>query len=332
MNKLTLPFTLLLLGIAGCSDNKSSTPAATPTPTPAPTHEFESSYWTQADYSLQKDVSIVFAGSMQEVLDRIALEGLDGADALQMQTETYDTQNRFTSTEILVLDPNAPEAPAIALLVEHAYKAGQNQLEQATMRIWDNWSPTGSGRLQQEVTWTDLDFEHDIPTISFELSTSYTYADGQQIGEQTTGTQSKQVYNEQHLLVERHFDRDEDVANGYEDYETWERDANGRLTNVVTRANVTRATYEFDELGRMAEFTDYLADGGIYRHDSYHYTTVEGTKTIVVEATFYPGEDREYSETKVMLLAEKACHSTTINRLRFDRPENANCFDANSWK
>lgn len=320
--------------ISGCGGNTSpvdetNTPPNTDTLVP-----FAPSFWTAADYRMQKDVTFVLPGNMEEVLNRVETSGLEGAGATLIESETYDEQNRFQLTEIAAVAPgtdaNLPENRATALLIEHTYKPGSDVLEQAHMLLWDNWYIGASGQLQQEITWTDLAFEHDIPIESLQMTTDYVYDGTSSPQELAESSHSTLVYNAQHLLIERNFDLDDNLGNGYETYETWERDDNGLLQAVTSREGVVSATYEWDERGRLAQVTVPHSDGTLSRND-YYYQIVEGVQAIVIESVYNPGGDGERYETKVMLMDDKPCHSTTINRLRFSRPENANCFDANHW-
>lgn len=313
---------MISMAITGCSDSNTGSEKGSTNNPPVG----EQSFWSAADFSLQKSATLSFAGSVDMLMSDSIAELEDRA--AHIQTEQYDQYNRMTSTEILVLSQEGAE-PRRGLLLEHFYNA-DNYSESTTMQIYDAWWSGASGELQESYVWSDLAFEHDVPTASQEFVTYYDVTSGDST--QEIETYSTLEYNDQHLLVQRTFDDDENAANGTIGHETWERDAEGKLLRVVNQDNQIVASYDYYDNGSLRTVTRYSAEESITETGYYEYAVVEGVHAIIIDLHFYPGADNERYETKVMLMEEKACHTSTVNRIRFNRPQDANCFARGDWQ
>lgn len=324
----------LAVGLYGCG-GASLQDGSDTTPDPA-SDALAQSFWTEGDFRIQRTVELRFAGSMANVMASIEANGLNGAQAGNTQTTHYDEQNRYVGSETLVFPKsevsNLPPEGATAMLIEHVYLPGSDRLDYASLEFRDNWSDGGTGEPVTFTTWRDTMVEQGAPTLSESEEVAYVVGSGGEEIRSVTLTSSKQLYNEQGLLVQRLYDRDQNTANGYEDFDTWQRHEDGRLQAIINSDGTELVSYSYDDKGAVATVRTYrAADGAPLTSEIFHYTKVEGAYAMVIESRGNIGLPSEYEETKVALFEEKTCHPTTVGRVRFDRPEWVNCMDAGAW-
>lgn len=318
-----------VLLVAGCG-TETQTPSAE-----SGANSFVPSFWTMADYRMQRVASATFDGRWQTVQNSIAANGVFAGPTRFVQRDVYDSLNRVARSEVRVF-PKAASSElsaegSVALRVEHLYPGEVSPASSHTViHLWDNWWDGATGRLHQHISWFDEDVQQGTPGNRREEVVTYNTANDAQAIISTRSTSSQLVYNDQQLLVERKIDADGATENGFEQTETWQRYRDGRLRSVVNASSVTIASYDYNRRGALADIIYYSGKGARTSRHIYRYTLVDGHYAVIIEKHARRGSVKEY-ETEVRLYEERPCHATTQNRLRFSRPEDGACVDATAW-
>jgi hypothetical protein len=297
------------------------------------------SFWTEGDFRYQISYSLTFSKNYEDTIADIDSLGIENVQPANKNTRFYDALNRFQKLELVVF-PQSPESsvPAEgrkALEIEYFYDAAkENILDTATLKSWDSWYDAGTGRLTQTILWDDQDHVFDVPTRGTELITRFDPNLDTPTPLMVIQSSGVNLFNDQRLNVGGKHDRDQNLANGYEDTDTWTRDTDGRVMTIFTGASKATTAYSYDDFGALSVVTVYGPNNSstVTRFKRLHYVTVAGKKAVVTEAQINPFTVTERYETTVAFVADQPCHATAVNRLRFDPPDTESCYDVGNWR
>lgn len=292
----------------------------------------QTSYLSNTRFDLRLSESFVFRGSLAEIEYQLLYDQDFTTSLYQHSLNFYDDKNRFIRSETKVFpDPNFPGqsnlAPEgnLALKIEHLYPAeGYGELT-ATMEIWDNWWDGASGRKLSHTTWRDLEFSQGLPTQSTEEVVDYG-VDGSIAS--ITFLNKLAHYNEQNLAVSTDYDTNQNLADGYEQSSTTERQDDGRPSASYNRSGGLERQWWFDELNRLSSFEEYDGAGNLVSNHSLTYLKAEQYYLLLKERYSYNSGSYE---TEVKIFESKTCHQASINRHRYEFPEYAHCLSKQYW-
>lgn len=296
--------------------------------------EPSTSFWEDAEYSLQLTSILRFSGDMENVKNRLESYGVSDDGVSNIQTMHYDEHNRLAMIETLVYPRSdtsvLPPEGGRAMLIEYFFSSDPGESDFSTMSLWDNWWDGASGRLSETVTWTAMETENAMPLYSLEERIHYDTSQEGELIVKTENYSSTSIMDDNGLLIERSISYANDSGEEYEGLEVWLRDNNGRLLEVVRDMQEVLSSYSYGKNGELRR-VEHFVDSELNEAFSYEYIQVDGQYVVLVEKYVNLHTGNHYIETEVKIYSETQCHATLVDQVRRERPEYLNCEDPAAW-